>query len=104
MTKPVIFIKDQHKNFRVVVEAISDWDGFEKLIKFAQKYYAVDVLAQCDGPGTRRWILKSGNHTFELIHDDGYGNYFVASTSKDESLLHEIGKDLEERLKNMDNN
>ncbi len=83
----------------VVIVDIPDWEGFEKLILFVQKYYSAEVLAQYDGPDARKWILESRGHQFELIHDDGYGNYFVAPTQESELIVSEIGRDLEARLK-----
>ncbi|MDR3492555.1 MAG: hypothetical protein P4M12_11060 [Gammaproteobacteria bacterium] len=100
MTKSVIFIRDDNNQYRAVIDAISDWEGFEKLITFVQKYYSAEVLEEYDGPDARKWILESNGHRFELIHDDGYGNYFLARTQESEDIIRTIGKDLEERLKN----
>jgi hypothetical protein len=99
--EPVLFIRDKNKLLKVDICYMQDWEGFEKLIKFVQKHYSASILAQYDGPDARRWILKSNHLIFELIHDDMLGNYFVASTKESESLVYEIGKNLESRLKKL---
>ena len=101
MIKSVIFIRDENNQCRLVINAIPDWEGSEKLITFVQKYYSAEILAKYDGPDARKWILECQGHNFELIHDDGYGNYFLARTIESENIVREIGNDLEERLKSV---
>ncbi|PJB78687.1 MAG: hypothetical protein CO090_06285 [Acidobacteria bacterium CG_4_9_14_3_um_filter_49_7] len=101
MRKPVLFNKKPNQPLEVDICAISDWEGFDKLIQFLKKEYFVDVISQIDGPGARRWILKARGKEFELRHDDGYGNYLFAPSLGSEKIVRAIGKDLESRLKNI---
>lgn len=95
--KPVVYLRESG-NLHVVICPIPDWEGFDKLIKFMQMYYEIVLLKQNDGPGARRWVLEKDGHQFELIHDDGYGNYLLARTASSEPIVNEIAKDLEQRL------
>ena len=63
--------------------------------------FFMERYTRIDGPGTRRWILKARGKNFELRHDDGYGNYFLASSPDSEEIVYEIGKDLASRLKSI---
>jgi hypothetical protein len=102
MTQPILFLKNSHDQLEVKISAVPDWDGFDKLIDFIkQEYHAVSLNAY-DGPDARRWILEIDGIQFELIHDDMFGNYLVAPTIESEEIVREIGKDLEERLKNVE--
>ncbi len=101
MDKPVLFNNKSDQPLEVDICAIPDWDGFDKLIEFVKNEYAVEIVSRIDGPGTRRWILKARGKKFELRHDDGYGNYFLASSPDSEEIVYEIGKDLASRLKNI---
>lgn len=98
MSKSVLFLRDNTGEYSVLVKAIPDWEGFEKLVKFLEINYQANVLESYDGPGARRWIIEVQNKIIELIHDDGYGNYFLAPTVESEEILNTIGKDLENRL------
>lgn len=101
MTKPILFIEKKDSFLEVDISAIPDWEGFDKIIFFLKNEYNIKVLSIVDGPGSRRWVLDVEGVTFELIHDDGYGNYMVACSSDSEVLVRKIGKDLETRLKNL---
>lgn len=68
-------------------------------MQFLKISYNVKILQSADGPDVRRWIFECEGKVFELIHDDGIGNYFIAPSEESEPLLYKIGKDLEERLK-----
>jgi len=102
MIKPVLFLRDKEKIYRAVIDSIPDWDGFDKLISYLEKNYQTKILTSADGPGARRWIIEVNKKIIELIHDDGYGNYFLAPTVESEGMVREIGKDLEIRLKNIE--
>lgn len=94
--KSVVYVRESTGNLRVVIGPMPDWEGFEELVKFMQVQYGIVILAQYDGPDARRWILEKNGCKFELIHDDGYGNYLFAPTADNESVINEIGKDLEQ--------
>ena len=102
MSKPVIFIKDENNRYRAVIDVIPDWDGFDKLIRYLEINYQTKILKSYDGPDARRWVIEVDGVIIELIHSDDYGNYLVAPTEESESLVYKIGKDLENRLKNID--
>ncbi len=99
MDKPVLFNKKTSQSLEVDICAISDWEGFDKIIQFLKNEYAVEIESQIDGPDARRWVLKARGKKFELRHDDGYGNYIFAPFPDSEQIVYEIGKDLESRLK-----
>lgn len=100
--KNIIFLRSGDNELQVDVCAISDWNGYDKLIKFVQEYYNAEIVVSLDGPdGSRRCVLECDHIKFELIHDDFYGNYFLASTPNSEELIRKIGEDLEQRLKNI---
>lgn len=99
MNKKVLYIKESD-GYRVIVNAIEDWEGFEKLAKYLEIHYQAKLLESIDGPDARRWTFSIGGVEIELIHSDGYGNYFCSSTDIGEELINKIGIDLEERLKN----
>jgi hypothetical protein len=98
MDKTVLFNKKSDQSLEVDICAISDWNGFDKLIQFLKNEYSVEIVNKIDGPDARRWILKVRGLEFELRHDDGYGNYFYASSADSEDIIKEIGEDLERRL------
>jgi len=83
----------------VYVYAVSDWDGFDKLIQFMKTEYSVEIIECIDGPDARRCILKSEEKVFELRYDDPYGNSLVAISESSVEIVRKIGKDLEGRLK-----
>ena len=99
MKNAVLFINDQNgQDYRVVINAIPDWEGFEKLVKYLEVNYQAEILESYDGPDARRWIIYVRNMKIELIHNDGYGNYFQALTFDGNCLIKEIGEDLANRL------
>ena len=102
MTKPVLFFRDYSNIYRAVINPIPDWDGFDKLISYLEINYHTKILNSFDGPGARRWIVEVNGTVIELIHDNGYGNYFLAPTVESEAMVREIGQYLEERLKDIE--
>ncbi len=95
---PVVFSK-RRGTLEVDICAVPDWDGFDKLIQFLKNFYMVEVRESYDGPDARRWVLHAEGVTFELHHDDPYGNTLVASANDaSEGLVGRIGADLKERL------
>ncbi len=100
MKPAVLYNKKPNQPLEIDICAIPDWKGFDKLIQFLKNEYSVEILKKIDGPDARRWILKAKETKFELRHDDGYGNYFYASSSDSKKVITEIGEDLENRLKN----
>ena len=102
MIKPVLYIHNNKNNdYRVVVNAIADWEGFEKLAKYLEINYQAEILESYDGPDARRWIFSIDGKKIELIHSDGYGNYFCSASIEGNTLISMIGKDLEKRLKDI---
>lgn len=85
----------------VDVCAVSDWEGFDKLIQFLENEYSISITKKIDGPDARRWILNSGESDFELIHDDLYGNTLVSTNKHSNTLVEKIGMDLKKRLSNI---
>ena len=92
-------MRNKAKNHIAVIDPISDWDGFDELIGYLEKNYQTKILNSFDGPGARRWIAEINEKIIELIHDDGFGNYFLSPTVASEEMVREIGEDLEKRLK-----
>lgn len=99
MTNSVTFIRNNNNQYMSVINPIPDWEGFDKLIKYIQVNYDVEILKSYDGPDARRWIIRLNGEIIELIHDDGFGNYFLAPTVESEGIVKKIGEDLESRLK-----
>ncbi len=103
MKNPVSFINNQSGNdYRVVINAISSWEDFEKLVRYLEINYKAEILESYDGPDARHWIIKIDNEKIELIHNDGYGNYFRALTLQGLHLIKQIGEDLKKRLKTLE--
>ena len=96
--KNISLILEKDSFLKVDVGAVSDWDGFDKLIQFLKNEYKIEVLKEIDGPDARRWLLRSEGCDFELQHDDPYGNLIVATSKESEELVRKIGLDLEQRL------
>jgi len=97
----VVLTKNVNDLIEVDVCVVNDWEGFEKLIQFMQNEYSISVLEKFDGPDARRWVLKSGESTFELVHEDPYGNTLVSSNIASNQLVETIGLDLKQRLSNI---
>ena len=96
--KSPLFITRNKNRLEISISPIEDWDGFDKLIQYMIIQFSVTIIESIDGPGSRRWILELDGHQFELIHDDGYGNYLLAPTKDSEAIILKIADDLEERL------
>ncbi len=92
--------KTAGKPLEVTFSVVNDWDSFDKLVTFVESHYSAKALTKADGPDARKWILVSNGIKFELVHDDVYGNYFLAPTEESEQLVLEITADLEQRLQN----
>jgi hypothetical protein len=95
-----IFYRRKNDSLEVDIYDIDDWEGFEKIVAFVENNYHGKVMHRNDGPGARRWILDCDNKKFELIHDDGYGNYFIANSKESEEIVTTIVQDIENRIKN----
>jgi len=96
-SKSVLFVKEKYP-LEVFILEISDWSGFDKLIQFLKNEYAIEVIENYDGPGSRRWVLKSEGRKFELWHEDSFGNSLVALDPKSVDIVSRIGEDLNARL------
>ena len=97
----VIFIEKENRLLELDIISISDWEGFEKLAKYLEINYQAEILESYDGPDARRWIFSIDGKKIELIHSDGYGNYFCSASIEGNTLISMIGKDLEKRLKDI---
>jgi hypothetical protein len=97
--KYISWPENYNKLPKIDVYNIDDWEGFEKVIEFLRRNYNVQVVAKYDGPDARRWILECNGVKFELIHDDGYGNYFIAPSKNSEKIVCDIAKDIENRMR-----
>lgn len=102
MKKNIYFTKEKNKPLEGHILPVADWEGFDKLIMFVQKYYDAKVLAEFDGPDARRWILESNGKQFELIHQDALGNYFLAPTEDSEEIVYQIANDIDQRFQDSD--
>lgn len=81
------------------VTAITDWDGFDTLVKYLEKYWHAQVVESEDGIYSRRKVLYSGEVAISLYHDSQIGNYFMREDGPaDQSLLEKIEADLVKRL------
>lgn len=81
------------------VAAIPDWEGFEKIIRFLEKYYSATVRSKADGPDARRWILEVDGGMIEVQHDDPYGNRVLSMSASADSLVERVALDLRDRLR-----
>ena len=107
LLKSVCFYNRNDGSLAVLIRAVSDWAGFDKLIQFLKNEYSVEILQCLDTPDMRRyrrWVLKAEGKIFELIHDDFFGNTWgnsiVAPTIDSRDIVEKIGCDLEKRLEN----
>ena len=98
MIRPVIFSKNLENQLEAEIYAVSDWEGFDKLIGFIVREYQAEILKKCDGPDARRCILSVLDCQIELIHDDMFGNYILSPTTESEDVVKKIGLELERRL------
>jgi hypothetical protein len=103
MNEPVLYLytnNREKKQLRVLIDAVSSWEGFDKLVRYIELNYQSKILNSYVGPDAKRWIFEVNGQIIELIHSDAFGNYFLAPTVETEDLVREIGLDLEQRLKN----
>lgn len=81
------------------VDAISDWEGFDSIVKYLKKYRCAIPLQIDDKVYSRRWVLKSGSVSISIYHDSQIGNYLVREDGiNDQSLLEQIEADLINRF------
>ena len=97
MNNIVIRIDDESKMI-VDIYPVSDWDGFEKLAKYIENEFTAEIETKFDGPGSRLWRFRKDSYVFELIFDDGYGNYLREFSEGSSSLLKKISADLDSRF------
>jgi len=99
--KNAVIMLDRNENgqLEALIFPIRDWEGFDKLIEYMGNEFEAVVLEKIEGPYARRYILSVRGKKFELIHEDGYGNYLVAPTKESELIITEIANDLEQRFK-----
>ena len=95
---PIHFFEWPGKPLEVWIDAWPDWDRFDNLVALLTTDYGATVRAAIDGPDARRWILDIDGAVFELIHDDPWGNYLVATTAAGEAVIRRVGCDLARRL------
>ncbi|WP_097304340.1 hypothetical protein [Pseudomonas chlororaphis] len=82
------------------VGAVSDWEGFESLVKYLEKYWQAVPIQMDDNIYSRRWLLRSGEVLITIYHDSQVGNYFVREDGVEEQgLLEQIEGDLIERFR-----
>ena len=99
--KSIFFVDKNNELLEIDILPIPDWDGFSKILKFLEQNYDAKIIESFDGIGSRRCKLLIENNTVELVHDDLYGNSLRSISSHDIAIVKTIGKDLEERLKNI---
>jgi hypothetical protein len=83
------------------ISAIPDWDGFEKIVRFLEKYYGANIQSRADGPDARRWILDVSLGVIELHHDDPYGNTLLSTSPETDDLVERVAMDLTARLRSV---
>jgi len=96
--QPVVISNNSNGFIEVDICEVSDWEGFDKLILFLKNEYSISITKKIDGPDARRWVLKSGESDFELVHDSPYGNTLISTNEKSNALVKNIGLDLSRRL------
>lgn len=99
MKKSVIISEKEHFLIADIV-AIEDWNGFESIAKYLEKYHSALLVSKVDGPESRIWEFEiNGRHL--SLHNNPYGNYFKLLNSNDGySMLQVIADDLNKRLAN----
>jgi hypothetical protein len=97
-----VTLDERSQALECAVHAISDWDGFEKLIQFLGKYYDGRVLERTDGPDSRIAMLEVRGLPLEVQYEDPWGNSILSRSSQSHQLLREITADLLTRLSGAD--
>lgn len=100
--KYIYYSKNNEEKLEAYIHPMPNWEDFDKLIQYLMNEFAIKVIEKIDGPGSRRWILECDGILFELIYDDGYGNYLLASSRGSQQIIHKIGNDLEERFRRVE--
>jgi hypothetical protein len=105
MTKrsKILITKRARRPLEISIGEAEDWEGFDMLIQYMENTFHVTVIDAIDGPGARLWTLADDSGVqFELVHDDGYGNYLLAPTPESEEIIMKIGRDIDARLSTPD--
>ena len=98
-----VFAPDEgSETLECAVYAVSDWDGFEKLVRFLEKHYQGRVLDSVDGPDARRAVLEVRGQRLEVQHEDPWGNSIFSFSPQSHELLREVAADLKSRLSAVD--
>lgn len=95
------FAGKNRNEYRVMIDAIDDWDGFKKIAEYLISYHAAELVQAADGPDARRWIFLINGVQIELIHSDWIGNYLCSPDQNGKEIMNLIGKALEEKLNNI---
>lgn len=84
------------------VLGLDDWNFFDSLVSFFEKYYEAVVEKEDDGIHTRSWQLRAKGEYFMLEHNEDLGNWFYSCDEKgDSALMRAMADDLEHRLKDI---
>jgi hypothetical protein len=84
------------------VLGLDDWDFFDSLVSFFEKYYEASVENKEDGIHTRTWQLRAKDEYFMLEHNEDLGNWFYSCEEEgDSALMRAMAEDLECRLKDV---
>ncbi|MDD0976810.1 hypothetical protein [Pseudomonas fontis] len=90
---------NEHGVLEYHVLAVADWDGFESLAKYLEKYWSAVVVERDDNVYSRRWVLRSDDVSVSLYHDSQKGNFFLREDGGlKQDLLERIEADLIGRL------
>lgn len=75
------------------------FNNFKKLIQYMQKNFKATVGDIVDSNvGEKTCTLRINDQQCTLIYDDGFGNYLCAPTKVSETIIYDIGKDIERKL------
>lgn len=64
--RQAVIVSRHQEKMQCEVLAISDWEGFEKLVAFLQRTYGAVVVSRADGPDARRWVLAIGQEEMKF--------------------------------------
>lgn len=78
---------------------MDDWEFFDSLIAFFQKYYDATIENRTDGISTRSYQLRARNEYFMVEHNEDFGNWFYSCDNPvKSSFMDVLASDLENRL------